>query len=47
MSTSNRANRGDLALTLLRWGLLATASAMAGVLAHAAWRWLSFLVSGG
>lgn len=44
MSTSNRATRGDFALTLLRWGLLATASAMVGVLGHAAWRWLTFLV---
>ena len=41
MSTSNRATRGDLVLTLLRWGVLATASAMVGVLIHAAWRWLS------
>ena len=33
--------RGDIALTLLRWGVLATGSLLVNVLAHVAWKTFS------
>lgn len=38
MSDMTQNNRGDFALTILRWGVLATASALVGVLAHVVWK---------
>ncbi|WP_283094298.1 hypothetical protein [Sediminicoccus sp. KRV36] len=38
MSQMSETNRGDFALTLLRFSILATASTLAGVLAHIAWK---------
>lgn len=41
MSSSSRSNGGDLALTLLRFGVLATAGIFVGVVAHVLWRLVS------
>ncbi|WP_431301374.1 hypothetical protein [Sediminicoccus sp. BL-A-41-H5] len=41
MSSTSPANRGNLALTLLRFGVLATAGIFAGVVAHVMWRLVS------
>lgn len=41
MSSSSQGDRGGLALIFLRIGVLATAGLMLGVLAHAAWRFVS------
>ncbi|MEI6161361.1 MAG: hypothetical protein WCP77_16115 [Roseococcus sp.] len=38
MSTSSNAAQGDIALTILRFSLLATASTLVGVLGHIAWK---------
>ncbi|WPB83577.1 hypothetical protein [Sediminicoccus rosea] len=38
MSSETRDTRGAVILTILRLGVLATASAMVGVLGHVAWR---------
>lgn len=41
MSQMTEAARGDLALTVLRFVVLGTASTLVGVLAHVAWRAIS------
>jgi hypothetical protein len=41
MSQMTEAARGDIALTILRFVVLGTASALVGVLAHIAWRAIS------
>lgn len=41
MTQMSDAARGDLALAVLRWVLLATGSTLVGVLAHVAWRAVS------
>ncbi len=41
MSTSSHDARGNLALTILRVGVLVLAGGMVGVLAHVAWRLIS------
>lgn len=38
MSQTTHNARGDIALTLLRWGVLATGSMLVGVMAHLLWK---------
>ncbi len=38
MSDVTQATRGDFALTILRFAVLATASTLVGVLAHVIWK---------
>lgn len=41
MSQMSQAARGDLALTAVRFSILAAGSALVGVLAHIAWKAIS------